>query len=88
MCGEVAICIGRTIAGAGAIGQQRSLAGKEAVMDQDVSTKPASGSDKSKEPAGGGDHVRKAQEWSGGSKGAKGPVTEADKANENSSAKS
>jgi hypothetical protein len=36
----------------------------------------------------GGDHVRKAQEWGGGSKGSKGPVTQSDKRNPNSSAKS
>lgn len=36
----------------------------------------------------GGDHIRQAQEWGGGSKGAKGPVTGADKRNQNSSAKS
>jgi hypothetical protein len=36
----------------------------------------------------GGDHVRKAQEWGGGSKGSKGPVTSADKRNQNSGAKS
>jgi hypothetical protein len=61
----------------------------EEKMDNDnrVSSKPASGSDKSTEPAEGGDHIRKAQEWGGGSKGAKGPVTQADKNNENSSAK-
>jgi hypothetical protein len=50
-------------------------------------TKPASGSDKSKEPQQGGDAQRKAQEWGGGSKGAKGPVTAADRKNEQSSAK-
>jgi hypothetical protein len=35
----------------------------------------------------GGD-ARKAQEWSGGNKAGKGPITKADKQNENSSAKS
>jgi len=35
-----------------------------------------------------GDQARKAREWGGGSKAAKGPVTKADKHNENSSAKS
>jgi hypothetical protein len=35
----------------------------------------------------GGDHVRKAQQWGGGSKGSKGAVTGADKRNPNSSAK-
>ncbi len=36
----------------------------------------------------GGDQARKAQQWGGGSKGSKGPVTSADKRNQNSSAKS
>ena len=36
----------------------------------------------------GGDQARKAQQWGGGSKGSKGPVTSADKRNPNSSAKS
>lgn len=43
---------------------------------------------KSTEPRKGGDDVRKAQEWGGGSKGSKGPVTAADRANDQSSAKS
>lgn len=47
----------------------------------------ASGSDRSTKPQSGGDHVRKAREWGGGAKGAKGPVTSADRANENSSAR-
>ena len=53
-------------------------------------TKRASGSDKKSEPDRGGDAVRKAREWGGGSKGSKGSkgsVTAADRANENSSAK-
>jgi len=53
-----------------------------------ASSEPASGSDKSTGPAKGGDHIRKAQEWGGGSKGSKGGVTRADRQNENSSAKS
>ena len=54
-----------------------------------LSENPASGSDKSSPPDHvGGDHVRNAQEWSGGSKASKGPVTPADKRNQNSSAKS
>ena len=54
-----------------------------------VSGKRASGSDKSPRPDQvGGDHVRKAQEWSGGSKASKGAVTPADKRNQNSSSKS
>ena len=36
----------------------------------------------------GGDAARKAQEWGGGNKAAKGPVTKEDRRNENSSAKS
>ena len=56
---------------------------------QHVSDKPASGSDKAVPPGHhGGDQVRNAQEWSGGSKAAKGPVTRADKRNQNSSSKS
>jgi hypothetical protein len=35
----------------------------------------------------GGDAARKAQEWGGGNKAGKGPVTKSDKQNENSSAK-
>ena len=57
-------------------------------MDQKVSNKPAGGSDRKPEPDQGGDHIRKAQRWGGGSKGSKGPVTAADRANEQSSAKS
>jgi hypothetical protein len=56
--------------------------------DREMSPKRASGSDKSTEPRGGGDHVNKAKEWGGGSKGSKGAVTDADRANENSSARS
>ena len=57
-------------------------------MNQQVSSKPASGSDKKPAPDPGGDHIRKAQEWGGGTKASKGPVTAADRANEQSSAKS
>ncbi len=46
------------------------------------------GSDKRTKPAGGGDSVQRAQQWGGGSKGSKGPITTADRANDNSSAKS
>ena len=53
----------------------------------EISGKRASGSDKSEAPEKGGDAARKAQEWGGGSKGAKGPVTAADRRNEQSSAK-
>ena len=49
--------------------------------------KPASGSDKNPAPDGGGDPHQKAQQWGGGSKGSKGPVTAEDKVNEQSSAK-
>ncbi len=56
-------------------------------MAGNISSKPASGSNKSKEPKKGGDSARKARQWGGGSKGSKGPVTAADKNNENSSAK-
>ena len=57
-------------------------------MAGETSNKPASGSGKSKQPQKGGDSIRKAQEWGGGSKGSKGPVTAEDRQNENSSAKS
>ena len=57
-------------------------------MTQETSTKPASGSSKKPQPDQGGDAARKTQEWGGGSKGSKGPVTAADKRNEQSSAKS
>lgn len=57
-------------------------------MNRKVSTKPASGSSKKSEPDQGGAAARNAQEWSGGSKGSKGPITQADRANEQSSAKS
>jgi hypothetical protein len=36
----------------------------------------------------GGNQTRKAQEWGGGSKAAKGPITKADRQNPNSSQKS
>jgi len=36
----------------------------------------------------GGDAARKAQQWGGGNKAAKGPITKEDRQNENSSAKS
>ena len=56
--------------------------------DVKLSTKPASGSTKKNEPSQGGDHIRNAREWGGGSKASKGPITSADQANENSSARS
>ena len=46
------------------------------------------GTSKSTEPQKGGDDARKAREWGGGSKGSKGPVTAADRANDQSSARS
>jgi hypothetical protein len=36
----------------------------------------------------GGDHIRRAKEWGGGSQGSKGKVTREDKRDENSAAKS
>ena len=61
------------------------MVGKE---DQ-ISNKRASGSDKPTPPdKKGGNPVQNAEKWGGGSKGSKGPVTRADKQNENSSAKS
>jgi hypothetical protein len=57
--------------------------------DDRISGKPASGSDKSVPPdRRGGDPVQNAKKWGGGSKASKGPITAADKHNENSSAKS
>jgi hypothetical protein len=56
--------------------------------DIKTSTKPASGSAKSKEPQGGGDAVQKAHEWGGGSQGSKGEVTREDRANEQSGSRS
>jgi hypothetical protein len=56
--------------------------------DIKTSTKPASGSAKSKEPRGGGDPAQKAQEWGGGSQGSKGDVTAKDRANEQSGSRS
>ena len=47
-----------------------------------------SGTTKKTEPSGGGDLVQQALKWGGGSKGSKGGVTKADRANEQSSAKS
>jgi len=50
--------------------------------------KRGSGSDKAKSSDHqGGDAIRKAEQWGGGSKGSKGGITEEDKRNENSSAK-
>ena len=56
--------------------------------DIKTSTKPAGGSAKSTEPKGGGDAVRKAREWGGGSQGSKGEVTREDRANEQSGSRS
>ena len=53
------------------------------------SGKPASGSHKGTRPRNaGGDQIRKAQAWGGGTKAGKGAVTRGDKRNQNSSAKS
>lgn len=58
------------------------------MAEKELSNKRASGSDKSTPPDHeGGDHARKAQQWSGGSKASKGPITPEDRQNENSSAK-
>ena len=58
------------------------------MADSDTQDRKTESSSKSTKPEGGGDAVQKAQEWGGGSKGSKGPVTAADRANENSSARS
>lgn len=57
-------------------------------MTRDISSKPAIGSSKKPQPDQGGASARNAQEWGGGSKASKGPVTAADRRNEQSSAKS
>lgn len=49
------------------------------MTDIKESTKPASGSSKSKAPKGGGDAVQRAQQWGGGSQGSKGEVTRKDR---------
>jgi hypothetical protein len=49
--------------------------------------KAISGSKSIANDRSGGDAVQQAQEWGGGSKGSKGPVTPEDKRNQNSSAK-
>ena len=54
----------------------------------DTSGKRVSGSDKVVSPDhAGGDQIWKALQWGGGSKGSKGPITHADKRNQNSSTK-
>jgi hypothetical protein len=51
-----------------------------ASSSDDTSGKWASGSDKGVSPDhAGGDQIRKAQEWGGGSKGSKGPIEVAPK---------
>jgi hypothetical protein len=51
--------------------------------------KSTSGSAKASSPdKKGGDQGRKAQEWGGGSKASKGPITASDRKNQNSSQKS
>jgi hypothetical protein len=57
-------------------------------MTNHASDTKADSSTKSKGPRKDGDSVQRAREWGGGSKGSKGPITAADRANENSSAKS
>jgi hypothetical protein len=57
------------------------------MTDQNKSGKRGSGSDKPQQPRKQGGDTRKSQGWGGGTKGGKGPVTDADKKNENSSAK-
>ncbi len=57
-------------------------------IDQPVSGKKASGSDKAGQPKKGGNSVQKAREWGGGSKASKGSITEADRDNPNSSQRS
>jgi hypothetical protein len=51
-------------------------------------TKTASPNTKGDAPQHQGGDGRKAQQWGGGNKAGKGPITEGDKRNENSSAKS
>ena len=53
-----------------------------------VSGKKASGSDKAELPSRKGGDARNAQEWGGGSKASKGPITKGDRQNPNSSARS
>jgi hypothetical protein len=65
-----------------------SVTTTEAAMNREISSKPASGSSKNSKPDEGGASVRNAQEWGGGSKASKGPITAADRRNEQSSAKS
>jgi len=55
-------------------------------QQENISTKPDSSS-KATEPKGGGDPHRQSQQWGGGTKGSKGPVTAEDRTNEQSSAK-
>ena len=56
--------------------------------EKPIPNKRASGSDKAVHPSKeGGSQQQKAQEWGGGSQASKGPVTRADRKNENSSAK-
>jgi hypothetical protein len=61
---------------------------RQQTSDTEISGKPASGSNRSKGPRKGGSQQQNAQQWGGGSKASKGPITDADKHNPNSSAKS
>lgn len=57
--------------------------------DHEISQKRASGSDKAEQPSRkGGSPVRNAEKWGGGSKGSKGPITDSDRRNPNSSQRS
>ena len=56
--------------------------------DEHRRRKATSGSKSKPTDRAGGDHIRQAQEWGGGSKASKGPMTAEDKRNPNSSAKS
>lgn len=61
---------------------------KDIPTTRPVSGKKASGSDKAEQPSRQGGDARKAQEWGGGSKASKGPITKEDRKNPNSSARS
>ena len=62
---------------------------KKPPVDQPISGKRASGSDKARKPSEkGGDAQQNAEQWGGGSKASKGPITESDRRNPNSSQRS
>ncbi|MFC5358012.1 hypothetical protein [Azospirillum himalayense] len=56
--------------------------------DDHLCRKAVSGSKSRPNDRDGGDHIRQAQEWHGGSKGRKGPIAPEDKRNPNTSVKS